>query len=436
MTFSVPESATVPFVHIVASLRPFRNPNTPDDKHEFRVRPTDHLFLGSIPPGGTKRFDGAVDGDYWVTLSADGYLGTSTWVDRTTTSPMTLRSAKGEKDAILVQVNAPAATVTATKTPAAPSRATVVNPPSDQRENVILAQIDNIRLLHSDQLAAALEKRLDAERAELATTVTSSPNGRVIVGRVVVVGGAIDPREVKAQMPIYEDGWFVEAISDAGKPVEFRLEGYKPVDVMVGNVGKRGSLVWIGTVGMAPLTNSGSKEQRPAASPAPTPAPAAGKIETASVEREISWLRENLEPALNFSDQSYASDDWEVPSSLIYKNRIRPNGTCWIRFDGHVSFAPSVSDSLSRQGEGKEKDCTINLARIPLVTVQSAVPHFTASDLEWRTPRHKALVVGDCVVDVDPRKEQIIPKASAALDRMAALCRGEAVSGTRWWAAP
>lgn len=85
-----------------------------------------------------------------------------------------------------------------------------------------------LRRSGKERIAQAIEQRLQLARQQLGFT---GGKGLVIVGRVVVEG-PLDPRQVAAQMRIEEDGYFVGAVAQAGKPVGFRAEGYEPIDVI------------------------------------------------------------------------------------------------------------------------------------------------------------------------------------------------------------
>lgn len=77
--------------------------------------------------------------------------------------------------------------------------------------------------------------------------------GYVIVGRVVV-DGPEDPREVRAQMEILEEGYFAGPVKNLTLPVGFRLSGYAPFDLELRDKkGKSGFVINVGTIHITPL---------------------------------------------------------------------------------------------------------------------------------------------------------------------------------------
>lgn len=72
------------------------------------------------------------------------------------------------------------------------------------------------------KLAEQFDKRLTQSRDEIKRFQSG---GHLVFGRVEVEGD-VDPRHVVAQMIIFEDGYFVDAIKAAEKPIGFRLTGY------------------------------------------------------------------------------------------------------------------------------------------------------------------------------------------------------------------
>jgi hypothetical protein len=101
----------------------------------------------------------------------------------------------------------------------------------------------------SPQLAAEFQRRLDQARREIDTY----NRGHLVFGRVVVDRNnarAVDPRSVISQMIVLEDGYFVDAVGAADKPIGFRLHGYEPLDVIPAGPGPVEDL---GVITMAPL---------------------------------------------------------------------------------------------------------------------------------------------------------------------------------------
>lgn len=82
-----------------------------------------------------------------------------------------------------------------------------------------------------------LARRLLSEIELAKSRITPSRKGLVIVGRVVLDEGEADPRDVIAQMPIYEGGYFAGVVADMSRPVGFRLHGYTPTNLELSTVG-------------------------------------------------------------------------------------------------------------------------------------------------------------------------------------------------------
>lgn len=136
--------------------------------------------------------------------------------------------------------------------------ASVVFPPSKHKPKHVVAEIDALRANGKAAIADRVAAEINVEKGELVAvhdfpTFKPATNGRVIVGRVVVTDAKRDPRDVMAQMEIFPEGWFVEGIADAEVPVGFRLEGYEPVDLLVGKAGEPGDMVWVGEIRLVPL---------------------------------------------------------------------------------------------------------------------------------------------------------------------------------------
>jgi len=104
---------------------------------------------------------------------------------------------------------------------------------------------------------AILDRLVDHKKAPLAAnfllqiakannTVRSFKKGSVVVGRVVVSDGKLDPELVLAQMEILPEGYFAGEVGDHERPVGFRAEGYLGLDVPL--KGKSGDVVDLGTV--------------------------------------------------------------------------------------------------------------------------------------------------------------------------------------------
>ena len=91
---------------------------------------------------------------------------------------------------------------------------------------------------------------LEAKIAKAKKAVQKFRKGYVIVGRVVL-DGAEDERDVKAQMEILPEGYFAGPTKDLTRPVGFRMHQYAPYDLQL--KGMKGDLVDVGTIRMKSL---------------------------------------------------------------------------------------------------------------------------------------------------------------------------------------
>jgi len=95
---------------------------------------------------------------------------------------------------------------------------------------------------------------LEAKIAKARERVQKRKMGHVIVGRVVL-DGAGDVRDVKAQMEILPEGYFAGPTRDLVRPVGFRMHQYAPYDLQLKGMkkNKKRDLVDVGTIHMKPL---------------------------------------------------------------------------------------------------------------------------------------------------------------------------------------
>jgi thiol-disulfide isomerase/thioredoxin len=114
-------------------------------------------------------------------------------------------------------------------------------------EVYVKAMVDGLVEQNKFPLAANLLLQIAKAKA----TVSSYKKGSVVVGRVVVGDGKLDPELVLAQMEILPEGYFAGEVGDLERPVGFRAEGYLGVDVPL--KGKSGDVVDLGTITVQPL---------------------------------------------------------------------------------------------------------------------------------------------------------------------------------------
>jgi hypothetical protein len=91
---------------------------------------------------------------------------------------------------------------------------------------------------------------LESQVAYALSNAAACPTGHVIVGRVVVEPPD-DPRDVKSQMWILDDGYFVGPIETVERPVAFRLHDYLPFELHLDE--SEDPIIDVGEVRMAPV---------------------------------------------------------------------------------------------------------------------------------------------------------------------------------------
>jgi len=82
-------------------------------------------------------------------------------------------------------------------------------------------------------------------------TINTLSKGSVVIGRVVVEDGKLDPEMVLAQMPILDGGYFASEVGSMKKPLAFRAAGYEDVQTALG--GMAVDVFDVGTVTMKPI---------------------------------------------------------------------------------------------------------------------------------------------------------------------------------------
>ncbi|QDT70835.1 ECF RNA polymerase sigma factor SigW [Planctomycetes bacterium MalM25] len=76
----------------------------------------------------------------------------------------------------------------------------------------------------------ALEQRLGKAYAEARSRGIETDDQHYVIGRVELGGGG-DPQLVSAQMAILPEGYFIDLLGDAQRPIGLRMHGYDPIDL-------------------------------------------------------------------------------------------------------------------------------------------------------------------------------------------------------------
>ena len=87
--------------------------------------------------------------------------------------------------------------------------------------------------------------------ARARSVVRGAKRGHVVVGRVVVADGRLDPGLVLAQMPILRGGYFAGEVADLDRPIGFRAARYEGADVSL--KGREGPVICVGDVTLRPV---------------------------------------------------------------------------------------------------------------------------------------------------------------------------------------
>jgi len=88
-----------------------------------------------------------------------------------------------------------------------------------------------LQRLRDNTNTAGIAREFEMRLLQAQREVESYKKGYIIVGRVALEKGQ-DPRYVQSQMIILENGYFVDAIGQANKPIGFRLHGHEAVNII------------------------------------------------------------------------------------------------------------------------------------------------------------------------------------------------------------
>lgn len=81
--------------------------------------------------------------------------------------------------------------------------------------------------------------------------VAEFKKGHVVVGRLIVEDGKLDPEMIVGQMPVLAEGYFAGEVADLERPLYFRAQGYAGLEVPL--EGKSGAMVNLGTITLKPF---------------------------------------------------------------------------------------------------------------------------------------------------------------------------------------
>jgi thiol-disulfide isomerase/thioredoxin len=129
----------------------------------------------------------------------------------------------------------------------AAARLVLAHRPEITAEHGVTATLDALVEQMKPQLAARLLLQIARSKA----TVRNYKKGNVVVGRIKVADGKLDPELVMAQMEILPEGYFAGEVGDLERPIGFRAEGYLSLDVPL--KGKTGEVVDLGTITLKAL---------------------------------------------------------------------------------------------------------------------------------------------------------------------------------------
>ena len=110
-------------------------------------------------------------------------------------------------------------------------------------DSLIVPQNNKIREEMNDRIAKAI-----AFRNENQFNLSSY----IVIGHLVLDGLGNVQSDVKTQMDILTDGYFVALVGYTNRPLSFRMEGYRPLDVNLKAI--TGSFTNIGTLHLSPLS--------------------------------------------------------------------------------------------------------------------------------------------------------------------------------------
>ena len=232
--------------------------------------------------------------------------------------------------------------------------------------------------LASEWLSAIEQKREEARlyRANI-----------VLVGRVLAEG-ASDPRDIKAQMEILDQGYFATVLADPAKPLEFRLHGYVPADFVLVSEKPEGTIC-VGTINLKLLSDGQDAVIR-----GQVALPDISRLP--DVEIRMSTTVDSNHPSNGTSPRSYWPDPIRVAVDDAGTFLVKGFSPCryWFSVDAprHVGYSQHVE---FKPGE------VLNVGVIAL-----EVP--TSIQIEYRVSKEPTFQ------DAETRSERIVPGATTA----------------------
>jgi len=110
-------------------------------------------------------------------------------------------------------------------------------------------EVSQFAALASKEESPSVAARLVLQIAMERFSAPSSGGGRLVVGRLLLEGGA-EPKMVVSQTPILPSGYFATTAGDLSRPLCFRAPGCKNLDLSL--PAKSGDSICVGSVRMAP----------------------------------------------------------------------------------------------------------------------------------------------------------------------------------------
>jgi hypothetical protein len=155
--------------------------------------------------------------------------------------------------------------------------------------------------------------------------------------------GEADPRDVIAQMPIYEDGYFAGVVADMSRPVGFRLHGYTPTNLELSTVGvdqgrRTAEIVYVGLVHLYRLAKADTATLK-------------GRLEMEDASRfkDARLELQFIPDPINTPNNGYAPrPQWPEPVKVV----VQPSGefTAAGLSPARYDLLLSVPGHVSRQG--------------------------------------------------------------------------------------
>jgi thiol-disulfide isomerase/thioredoxin len=109
---------------------------------------------------------------------------------------------------------------------------------------------DHLQAVAKDR--PVLAARLLLQTAGAANRVKTVGRGAVVVGRIAVADGELEPADIQAQSLILDDGHFATDVGDLNRPIAFRASGYEDLDVSL-PTGEHSGIVLLDLATMRPL---------------------------------------------------------------------------------------------------------------------------------------------------------------------------------------